>query len=798
VKNTKLCLCLAGSLILPASAAPGTVIWSDNFDTADTTNFDGAPLTGRLGGTLAAATRLHASRAQQHILGNQLRMISASSGRVRFQNLGQTTWYNWAGGTEAANLLADGGLRVEFDFTPTNSTSTNWVSFNIGHGGQAAGEPATRVNNADTDYGILFRNNGATERFDNGVNRGAGGSIIPDVTARHIVIDYAFDSFADGTTVKTRAYIDGVRVTDETFAWDGNLGELYMEMGTNETGSLIDNLTLSTIPVLYEIAADETEFISGIDENGRVATLSGSTFAKGVEGSTFTLVAGTGDIDNSKFQIVGDELQAGSYDFTQDADGTLYFVRVEGTGGVSGGTAQRELVFTLVKDDDADGLHDAWELQFAETLAELNGQASGPGPGTGTGDFDGDGISDADEYQFGLGLYPGMDPTLADTDGDGLNDPDELNPVAPRLATNPIVADTDKDGLDDSAESNTGTYVDAEDAGTDPLVADTDLDGSRDGFEVEKGSIPTDLASRPPLPPAFSLVEITTDASSGISTDKTYTHAISGGGAATVNGVAFSELSTLVTAENLTWSTNGFSVNHIAPINNGEWLPANGGVTEAGLQGLLGGFTYSGNGDLAGRSQTFTLSGLTPGTTYDFRLYLRPWGVLETGTRRPIDFTFTNGGQVEMPFGALIVDRPGIVLGNGNIDSAYYLSFTYTAEGTELTVEAKVPDSAVGASGSFHMYGLTNEVVPVPAGDLAITGVSRDGGGNIVIDFTGAANTTYDVTRSPDLSTPFGPLTEPLTATTNGAGVGQAIVPATEASESTEFYRIEDQVPMNQ
>jgi hypothetical protein len=70
--------------------------------------------------------------------------------------------------------------------------------------------------------------------------------------------------------------------------------------------------------------------------------------------------------------------------------------------------------------------------------------------------------------------------------------------------------------------------------------------------------------------------------------------------------------------------------------------------------------------------------------------------------------------------------------------------------------------------------------------------VSRDGSGNLVITFIGAPNTTYDVTKSPDLVAPFGPLTTPLTATTDGSGVGQAVVPAAETSDPKEFYRIED------
>ena len=41
-------------------------------------------------------------------------------------------------------------------------------------------------------------------------------------------------------------------------------------------------------------------------------------------------------------------------------------------------------------------------------------------------------------------------------------------------------------------ETNTGTFVDADDTGTDPHTADTDEDSINDGTEVERGSDPLD------------------------------------------------------------------------------------------------------------------------------------------------------------------------------------------------------------------------------------------------------------------------------------------------------------------
>jgi hypothetical protein len=130
-----------------------------------------------------------------------------------------------------------------------------------------------------------------------------------------------------------------------------------------------------------------------------------------------------------------------------------------------------------------------------------------------------------------------------------------------------------------------------------------------------------------------------------------------------------------------------------------------------GLRDLFGGFIYNSNGEPAG-FQTYTLSGLTPGAKYQLSMYYRPWATT-SASFRPIDLTFTNGATVVQPFGALPTDRPGIVLGDGNLHGAFALTYTYVAEATELVITALVHESAMAASGSNHLYGLTNEVVPV-------------------------------------------------------------------------------------
>ncbi len=71
--------------------------------------------------------------------------------------------------------------------------------------------------------------------------------------------------------------------------------------------------------------------------------------------------------------------------------------------------------------------------------------------------------------------------------------------------------DRDEDGLGNGVETNTGTFVDADDTGSNPALADTDGDGFDDGLEVNLGSDPNNASSVPTAPglapvPALILV----------------------------------------------------------------------------------------------------------------------------------------------------------------------------------------------------------------------------------------------------------------------------------------------------
>src|SRR6187549_3375226 len=97
---------LTGILILStAPFATAVVLFSDNFNTANAGNFDGAPTAGRLSGTLAANIVLRSWGAQEAIDNNQLLIPTGVDSGVRFENaagpFGGTNRYNWAAGSAA-------------------------------------------------------------------------------------------------------------------------------------------------------------------------------------------------------------------------------------------------------------------------------------------------------------------------------------------------------------------------------------------------------------------------------------------------------------------------------------------------------------------------------------------------------------------------------------------------------------------------------------------------------------------------------------------------------------------------
>lgn len=201
----------------------------------------------------------------------------------------------------------------------------------------------------------------------------------------------------------------------------------------------------------------------------------------------------------------------------------------------------------------------------------------------------------------------------------------------------------------------------------------------------------------------------TTPASTGISSSKEYTHAISGGEGVTVNGVEFESLNPLSGATNFTWTSTGGTASLVTRF--GDW-DAKPGLAGTSVEDLLSGFTFAPGGANPGHFQTFSLLGLTPGEQYETRLYIRVWD--DGGSGRPIDIFTMNGSEMDMYFD-LIEDRPEEMIAGASRDDAYYFGYSFTAQSDRLDIYASVLAGGVADSGSFHLYALTNEVIPEPS-----------------------------------------------------------------------------------
>ena len=175
---------------------------------------------------------------------------------------------------------------------------------------------------------------------------------------------------------------------------------------------------------------------------------------------------------------------------------------------------------------------------------------------------------------------------------------------------------------------------------------------------------------------------ITDDATSDISAAKTYTHALdfpAGGGAATINGVVFTDA-----------GYSGANWQLLGP--NASTANDNTGVANpSGAHTMLRDFLYTSGG---GDSQ-LNVTGLTAGQAYEARIYFRQWSVDRTH-----NITVTDG-----QWGDALTFNPDAV------NEAGYLSINYTAQsdgaGGARPLMVHFGDTVGGAS--WHHYGFTNE-----------------------------------------------------------------------------------------
>ena len=217
----------------------------------------------------------------------------------------------------------------------------------------------------------------------------------------------------------------------------------------------------------------------------------------------------------------------------------------------------------------------------------------------------------------------------------------------------------------------------------------------------------------------LSLATLTDDASTGISTAKTYTHTLDFGNqtpVASINGVAFTKVSSAAgTVGSYGWS--GFPTS----LHN-NWNDFTNNIppdTGAGLRALLFDMLYG------GVNYTVKLTGLTPGAAYEFRLYVRTWDGRASTVERTARFDFLTDAA-GAPIATAVFDM--------NHQDPTALVFRYVAATSELTLKtfctADTPNPYPG------FFGITNEKLAEAPGSL------KTGNAALVFNAAGTAPLT--------------------------------------------------------
>ena len=425
---------------------------------------------------------------------------------------GSTQSLDLAGGGQYLRVPHDASLNITSAITIAawvNTSNSGWDGVlaknpSAGSNSNHAGNYELRIESGGRHQTFLFEQ--GSPNSTTSVNT-SGVSSVPTNVWSHLAFTgtkggtYTF--YLNGTAVRSGSLSSNFGVTNANPLYIGSRADLFTPMDGRLDDVAVFNEVLSQAQIQAirsgdfseflppGIELDPAEFVTSVSAGDPIGTL---VTPDGDAGDTFSysLVAGDGDADNAKFQIGGDQLEAGSFDFSNTPDFTEFSVRVRSVGAPSGEVVEAELTLSARADSDADGLLDAWEESWAGAgnLGVLSG--------LGGANADGDSLSDLEEYDL-RGTFPNLDPTSADSDGDGLDDGDEIAGAGLRPPTDPTSADTDSDSLGDQVETNTGTFSGPTDTGTDPTVADTDGDTLNDGAETGTGVFigPTDTGSDP-------------------------------------------------------------------------------------------------------------------------------------------------------------------------------------------------------------------------------------------------------------------------------------------------------------
>ena len=197
------------------------------------------------------------------------------------------------------------------------------------------------------------------------------------------------------------------------------------------------------------------------------------------------------------------------------------------------------------------------------------------------------------------------------------------------------------------------------------------------------------------------------DPNSGINQENTYTTAVDGGNARgtdrVINGITLYAM----TGEGQTLSANNCSLTVL------EGTVANGGgaadsiKADGTLSEVVSDMTFNNEAN-DGSEQEIVLDpeSLTPGTTYDLRVYFSN----SSGQNREVNLKFFGDGQAPVETGWFNEDDATTSSGGfKDANQVYYINYRYTWDGD--TTPGIAISQRYGRT-PFCLYGLTNQVVP--------------------------------------------------------------------------------------
>ncbi|MBI1369443.1 MAG: hypothetical protein GC162_12415 [Planctomycetes bacterium] len=172
---------------------------------------------------------------------------------------------NLAAGAAAALIAAQGGFVVDFDVNPVSDasdtgTNTNWFALSFGHtsASRTTGNATAAVTSGSADFGILFRDNGKYQTFDNGVNKindlifDANPVATETYNIRIVVMTANANS---GTGAVVYAFVNGVMIDLDpsaafggyAFTWDTD-GSNFLALEARNNDAVFDNLVIAAVP----------------------------------------------------------------------------------------------------------------------------------------------------------------------------------------------------------------------------------------------------------------------------------------------------------------------------------------------------------------------------------------------------------------------------------------------------------------------------------------------------------------------------------------------------------------------